>query len=66
LRLEKEGIKGWIDTERLRAGEDWRKEIDDTIKESLALVVIMTPEARKSEYVTYEWAFVAYSFKLAE
>lgn len=57
LRLEKNGFKGWIDIERLKVGEDWRLEIDDTIKKSIALIVIMTKEARESEYVTYEWAF---------
>ncbi len=57
LRLEKEGIKSWLDTERLKIGQDWREEIDQGIVNSAALIAIMTPEARKSEYVTYEWAF---------
>ena len=57
LRLEKEGINSWIDTERLKVGQDWRSEIDTGIENSAAVIVIMTPEARKSEYVTYEWAF---------
>ncbi|SHE37921.1 TIR domain-containing protein [Marinomonas polaris DSM 16579] len=57
LRLEKEGIESWIDTERLKIGQDWREEIDQGIKDSVAVIAIMTPEARKSEYVTYEWAF---------
>jgi hypothetical protein len=46
----------WRDT-GIRAGEDWRREIDLAVKESFALVVVMTPEAKASEYVTYEWAF---------
>lgn len=57
LRLEKEEIDAWIDTERLKIGQDWREEIDQSITDSLAVIVIMTPEARKSEYVTYEWAY---------
>lgn len=57
LQLEKEGIIGWIDSERLKIGQDWREEIDTSITSSLAVIVIMTPEARKSEYVTYEWSF---------
>lgn len=57
LQLEKNGITGWIDNERLKIGQDWRQEIDDGIANSIAVIVIMTPEARKSEYVTYEWAF---------
>ncbi len=31
--------------------------IDLAIKDAFALIVIMTPEAKASEYVTYEWAF---------
>jgi len=57
LKLEKEGIVGWIDSEKLKIGQDWRVEIDESIDKSLALIVVMSPEARKSEYVTYEWAY---------
>ena len=57
LRLEKEGMTAWIDNDRLEAGVDWRQEIDESIKSSRVLVAIMSPEARESEYVTYEWAF---------
>lgn len=57
LRLEKEGIQSWLDTDRLKIGQDWREEIDQGIENSTAVIAIMTPEARKSEYVTYEWAF---------
>ncbi|HXQ33082.1 MAG TPA: toll/interleukin-1 receptor domain-containing protein [Anaerolineales bacterium] len=57
LRLEKKGYGAWVDLERLRVGEDWRQEIDNAIRNATALVVIMSPEARQSEYVTYEWAF---------
>ncbi|MBA3872824.1 MAG: HEAT repeat domain-containing protein [Anaerolineae bacterium] len=51
------GFKHWIDSEKLREGEDWRQELDKAIRASFALVVIMTPKAKASEYVTYEWAF---------
>src|SRR6266571_3650147 len=56
-RIEKAGFNTWVDNDKLHAGEDWRREIDQAIMDSFALVVIMTPEARGSEYVTYEWAF---------
>jgi len=55
-QIDKAGFKSWIDSEQLRAGEDWRQAIDDGIRDSFALIVIMTPEAKASEYVTYEWA----------
>jgi hypothetical protein len=57
LRLEKQGHSAWIDIERLRVGEDWRQEIDNAIRSATALVVVMSPSARQSEYVTYEWAY---------
>src|SRR6266487_4163812 len=56
-RVERAGYKTWVDSDKLHAGEDWRAEIDQAIKESCALIVIMSPEARASEYVTYEWAY---------
>lgn len=56
-RLEQIGFAAWIDTDRLDAGVDWRQEIDDSIRKALAMIAIMSPEARSSEYVTYEWAF---------
>jgi HEAT repeat protein len=56
-RIERVGLETWVDNDHLHAGEDWRTEIDQAIKDAYALIVIMTPEARSSEYVTYEWAF---------
>ncbi len=55
--LERKGEDGWIDTDRLLPGIDWRQEIDDTIRHAKAIIAVMSPEARASEYVIYEWAF---------
>jgi len=55
-RITQAGFKTWIDTE-INVGEEWRLNIDQAIKNAFALIVIMTPEAQASEYVTYEWAF---------
>lgn len=46
----------WMDQDIL-VGSEWRDTIDDEISVSIALIVIMTPEAKASEYVTYEWSF---------
>src|SRR5260221_387214 len=56
-RIEKAGFETWVDSDSLDAGEDGRAEIDQAINAALGLIVIMTPEAGNSEYVTYEWAF---------
>ena len=55
LPLEKFDL--WIDEERLHAGEKWRDEIENAIRTALAVIVIITPDSKASEYVTYEWAF---------
>src|SRR5579864_6020316 len=55
-RLKECGFQTWADF-KIGAGEEWRTAIDLSIKNAFALIVIMTPEAKASEYVTYEWAF---------
>ena len=57
LEIEKKGFTHWIDSEQLGIGDDWRQKIDDAIRSSFALIVVMTPEAKVSDYVTYEWIF---------
>ena len=56
-KLEKAHFKVWTDDNRLIPGENWREGIDQAIRDALALIVVMTPTAKASEYVTYEWAF---------
>jgi hypothetical protein len=55
-RLRNAGISVWKDSHDLHAGDDWRERIDDAIKAATALIVVMTPAAADSEYVSYEWA----------
>ena len=50
-------LAAWTFRERLRAGDDWRHEIDQALRMSAALVHVMTPEAAESQYVTYEWSY---------
>jgi HEAT repeat protein len=54
-KIEAAGFATWMD-DRLRVGEDWRQKIEQAIKGAFALIVVITPEAEASEYVTYEWA----------
>lgn len=56
-KLQEAGFEVWIDTERLGGGDDWRDGIDQAIKTSFALVVVLTPNSTESKYVTYEWSF---------
>lgn len=54
-RIVAAGMDVWMD-DVLHAGEDWRTTIDDAIREAFTLIVIVTSAAKRSEYVTYEWA----------
>jgi tetratricopeptide (TPR) repeat protein len=54
--LEKAGFEYWWD-ENIPLGGNWSDTIDTSIREALAVIVLMSPEAQKSEYVTYEWSF---------
>lgn len=57
LTLERGGYSAWVDTDRLMPGVDWQASIDQGIKTASAVLAVMSPDARASEYVTYEWAF---------
>jgi hypothetical protein len=57
MKLTDGGCHIWIDHSGLKAGDDWRLGIEDAIKNSSALVLIMSPESITSPYVTFEWAF---------
>jgi TIR domain-containing protein len=57
LELERAGYEVWLDRFRIRAGDDWRSEIDGGLASASALIAVMSPEAAMSQYVTYEWAF---------
>ncbi len=56
-QLQMAGFRVWVDAEELRAGENWREAINDAIRDAFAVILIVTPEVKSSEYVTFEWAF---------
>lgn len=55
--LEQAGFAVWMDAPEQRTRERWHTEIEQAIKGASALVLVVSPAARTSEYVTYEWAF---------
>jgi hypothetical protein len=57
LRLRESGRIPWQDLRNLKGGDDYQATIDDALRNAEALVVVMSPHATKSQYVTYEWAF---------
>ena len=56
LELESREIDAWTDHD-LEAGDEWKSSIDDAIKQCFALLAVMSPDAKNSEYVTYEWSY---------
>jgi hypothetical protein len=49
------GFRPWIDR-MPRPNADWRFEIDDAIRGADGVLVLVSPAAAESVYVTYEWA----------
>lgn len=60
-QLQNAGIQTWLALDNLKTGEDWREGIDEAIKQSFAVIVIISPTSNESKYVTYEWA-LGYGF----
>ena len=54
--LSANGINPWID-DNIQYGEKWMDAINKSIRRSRAVLVIMSPEAAKSDYVTFEWSY---------
>lgn len=55
-RLQEAGFEVWMDS-ILPVGMDWRQEIDQAIRQAFVVLVVVSPESKASEYVTYEWAY---------
>lgn len=56
-QLQESQLATWLDLDDIRGGGEWQKVIDDALRSAAALVVVMSPDAEASRYVTYEWAF---------
>jgi nicotinamidase/pyrazinamidase len=56
-RLKSASIDAWLAATNLAVGMSWGEEIDHALYESWAVVVVLSKNTRRSEYVTYEWAF---------
>ena len=56
-QLEDTGLRVWSEHSQLRAEGEWRESTDDAIRQAFALVVVLTPKARDSSQLMYEWMF---------
>ncbi|HEX8866304.1 MAG TPA: toll/interleukin-1 receptor domain-containing protein, partial [Lentzea sp.] len=53
--LTSNGVQAWFDVEQLRPRTDWETSINAAIDRSDALVVVASPAAMASKWVTGEW-----------
>ncbi len=63
MKLEKEDIIVWKDTDQIAAGTEWRNEIDNGLLNCDVIIVLLNEASTLSPYVTYEWAFALGSGK---
>lgn len=56
--LRERGVAIWVDTENLMPGTPaWEREIERAIRESMGIVVLLSPESNNSEWVRREISF---------
>jgi len=56
-RLRESRVRPWQDLRNLVGGDSWQETVDTALRNAAALIVIISPHASRSQYVTYEWAF---------
>lgn len=55
--LQDHGIEAWLDQQSLNAGYSWPAQISRVIESSDAVLVILTRDSIRSEWVTREWGY---------
>ena len=55
--MQREDIVTFVDLEKLRMGDDWKRKLEDTIKESRAFLFIMNKDIMHSEVSNWELSF---------
>ena len=55
--LEDIGLAVWMDDFRLVAGDTFPNGLEEGIRSSVGVVILLTPASTKSQWVTYEFAF---------
>lgn len=57
--LESQGVKTWVDSANLLAGEDWRSSIESALRSAKALLVFISPESMRSTWTVAEFRHAA-------
>ena len=54
VALEKAGVHPWFDVSQLRLGELWREKMEEALRDSRTLVVILTPNSVDNPWMFFE------------
>jgi hypothetical protein len=57
MQLNKHGIQTWLDMGNILVGDNWKLQIKDAIDHSDCLILILSQDSLKSEFVIFEWAY---------
>ncbi|MGH7719962.1 MAG: toll/interleukin-1 receptor domain-containing protein [Gemmatimonadaceae bacterium] len=52
--LREAGVEGWFDASELRPGERWKERIEEALRESQTLVLIVGPSILRSPWTFFE------------
>lgn len=55
--LKAAGLEAWYDKQEIMPGENWGEKIAEGLKESTAMVVLLTPDALKSSHVLWDISY---------
>lgn len=53
--LSRSGFTVWQDTENMQGGQAWKEQLRTALRQVDAVLVLLTPGAVSSRYVTWEW-----------
>src|SRR5437763_2101116 len=53
-----QGFDPWVDRQRLKGGQRWRRELQDAVKRAQVLLIVLSPDAVASQNVQIEYDYV--------
>src|SRR5690242_18660406 len=56
--LHKQGFDPWVDRQRLKGGQRWRRTLQDAVKRAQVLLIVLSPDAVASENVQIEYDYM--------
>jgi len=56
--LHQQGFDPWVDRQRLKGGQRWRRALQDAVKRAQVLLIVLSPDAVASENVQIEYDYM--------